>query len=34
MTVERIVRVVAGFFVVLSLAFGVEASPRLIGSLG
>lgn len=27
MTVERIVRIVAGFFVLLSLALGVEASP-------
>jgi hypothetical protein len=27
MTVERIVRIVAGFFVVLSLALGVAASP-------
>ena len=27
MTVERIVRIVAGSFVMLSLALGVEASP-------
>lgn len=27
MTVERIVRIVAGFFVLLSLALGVEGSP-------
>lgn len=27
MTVERIVRIVAGFFVLLSLGLGVEASP-------
>ena len=27
MTVERIVRIVAGFFVLLSLSLGVEASP-------
>lgn len=27
MTTERIVRIVAGFFVLLSLALGVEASP-------
>lgn len=27
MTVERIVRIVAGMFVLLSLALGVEASP-------
>lgn len=27
MTVNRIVRIVAGFFVLLSLALGVEASP-------
>ena len=27
MTVERIVRIVAGFFVLLSLVLGVEASP-------
>ena len=27
MTVNRIVRIVAGFFILLSLALGVEASP-------
>lgn len=27
MTTERIIRIVAGFFVLLSLALGVEASP-------
>lgn len=27
MTIERIVRIAAGFFVLLSLALGVEASP-------
>lgn len=27
MTVNRIVRIVAGFFVLISLALGVEASP-------
>ncbi len=27
MTVERIVRIVAGFFVLLSLSLGVEGSP-------
>ena len=27
MTVERIVRIVAGLFILLSLALGVEASP-------
>lgn len=27
MTIERIVRIVAGFFVLLSLGLGVEASP-------
>ncbi len=27
MTVERIVRIVAGFFILLSLSLGVEASP-------
>lgn len=27
MTAERIVRIVAGFFVLLSLSLGVEASP-------
>lgn len=27
MTVERIVRIVAGFFILLSLGLGVQASP-------
>ncbi len=27
MTVERTVRIIAGFFILLSLALGVEASP-------
>ena len=27
MTINRIVRIVAGFFILLSLALGVEASP-------
>ncbi|MFZ5595128.1 MAG: YgaP family membrane protein [Pseudomonadota bacterium] len=27
MTVNRVVRIIAGFFVLLSLALGVEASP-------
>ena len=27
MTINRIVRIVAGFFVMMSLALGVEASP-------
>ncbi len=27
MTTERVVRIIAGFFVLLSLALGVEASP-------
>ena len=30
MTAERIVRIVAGFFVMLSLALGVEASPLFV----
>lgn len=30
MTVNRIVRIVAGFFVLLSLALGVEASPLFL----
>lgn len=32
MTVNRIVRIVAGFFVLLSLAFGVEASPLFVNA--
>jgi hypothetical protein len=27
MSIERVVRIVAGFFILLSLALGVEASP-------
>lgn len=30
MNAERIVRIVAGFFVMLSLALGVEASPLFV----
>ena len=30
MSAERIVRIVAGFFVMLSLALGVEASPVFV----
>jgi Protein of unknown function (DUF2892) len=30
MTVERYIRVMAGFFVMLSLALGVEASPVFV----
>lgn len=30
MTTERLVRIIAGFFVLLSLALGVEASPIFI----
>jgi len=30
MTVNQIVRIVAGFFVMLSLALGVEASPFFV----
>ncbi len=30
MTVERIVRIVAGFFVLLSLALGVQGSPLFV----
>lgn len=32
MTVERIVRIVAGFFVLLSLALGVQGSPLFVNS--
>lgn len=32
MNVERIVRIVAGFFVMLSLALGVEASPIFVSN--
>jgi hypothetical protein len=32
MNAERIVRIVAGFFVLLSLALGVEASPVFVSS--
>ena len=27
MTINRVVRIIAGFFVLISLAFGVEVSP-------
>lgn len=30
MTIERAIRVLAGFFVLLSLALGVEASPIFV----
>lgn len=30
MTINRIVRIVAGFFVLLSLALGVEGSPLFV----
>ena len=30
MNAERIVRIVAGFFILLSLAMGVEASPLFV----
>jgi Protein of unknown function (DUF2892) len=30
MTTERLVRIVAGFFVLVSLALGVEASPVFV----
>ena len=30
MTVERYIRIMAGFFVMLSLALGVEASPLFV----
>ncbi len=32
MTINRIVRIVAGFFVLLSLALGVEASPLFVNA--
>ncbi|MBA4381708.1 MAG: DUF2892 domain-containing protein [Sideroxydans sp.] len=32
MNAERIVRIVAGFFVLLSLALGAEASPVFVSS--
>ena len=32
MTTHRIVRIVAGFFVLLSLALGVEASPLFVSN--
>lgn len=32
MTIDRIVRISAGFFVLLSLAFGVEASPLYLSA--
>jgi hypothetical protein len=33
MTAERIVRIVAGFFILLSLSLGVEASPLFQSTL-
>ena len=30
MTIERAIRIMAGFFVMLSLALGVEASPLFV----
>lgn len=32
MTINRVVRIVAGFFVLLSLALGVEGSPLYVDS--
>ena len=32
MTINRIVRIVAGFFVLLSLGLGVEASPLFVNA--
>jgi hypothetical protein len=32
MNAERIVRIVAGFFILLSLALGLEASPIFVSS--
>jgi hypothetical protein len=32
MSAERVVRIVAGFFVLISLALGVEASPVFVHS--
>lgn len=32
MTIERIVRIVAGFFVLLSLGLGVEGSPIFVNA--
>ena len=32
MTINRIVRIVAGFFVMLSLALGVEGSPIFVNA--
>ncbi|MBS4096432.1 MAG: DUF2892 domain-containing protein [Sulfuricella sp.] len=32
MTINRIVRIVAGFFVLLSLALGVQASPLFVNA--
>ena len=32
MTVNRIVRIVAGFFVLISLALGAEASPLFVNA--
>ncbi len=30
MTAERLIRIIAGFFVLVSLAFGIEASPAFV----
>lgn len=32
MTVERYIRIMAGFFVLLSLALGIEASPIFVST--
>lgn len=32
MTIERIVRIVAGFFIMTSLALGIEASPLFVSA--
>lgn len=32
MTVSRLIRIIAGFFIVLSLALGVEQSPLYVSS--
>lgn len=32
MTINRVVRIIAGFFVLLSLLLGVEASPMYVSS--
>ena len=33
MTVSRLIRIIAGFFIMLSLAFGVEQSPLFLSGL-